>query len=94
MAPKKSMKAAASPMKFVKGKGKATAKAKQGAKTKPKAKAVAVKQEPPSPSKLDQTGTEALVTQRDQQLYQSWCPLQSNLQNTGAIQMFLWNLEF
>ena len=23
-----------------------------------------------------------------------WCPLQSNLQNTGAIQMFLWNLEF
>ena len=72
MAPKKSMKAAASPMKFVKGKGKATAKAKQGAKTKPKAKAVAVKQEPPSPSKLDQTGTEALVTQRDQQLFNTF----------------------
>ena len=70
MAPKKAMKAPASPKKVFKGK--ATAKGKAGAKCKAKAKTFAVKQEPASPSQVNQTGDVALVTQKDQQLFNTF----------------------
>lgn len=72
MAPKgakKAMKAETSPKKV---KGKAKAKAAPKSAGKPRAKAVAVKQEPTSPSKLDQSGAEALVSRHDQQTFNTF----------------------